>query len=402
MSLHTAKDSSSDQGLSVLFITPWYPTSENPVNGIFVREHAKAVQLYDEVTVLHFVGHSPSLKQRLSVEKIDDPLLSEGIRTYTFQYRRASTRITAHLMRAWSFFRTFRYLRKQGIHPDMIHANVHSVGLPAILLGYLFRIPVVISEHHSAFPRKLLSKRQVKEAQFAFRRASRVLPVSRALQQGIEENGVRARFTIVPNVVDVNLFHYRPMLSQKEANQVSFICVATMPSSDVKGISYLLKALAQLDQETTYDWHIKFVGDGDARQTYEEQALELNLMKKVTFLGRKSKAEVASLMQEADAFVLPSVWDNMPCVIVEALASGLPIVATHVGGIPEMVDESSGILVPPKDVDALYHALIQMIKEYKTYDRAQISLIAEKQYSQDAVGKLIHSIYRECIDESIH
>ncbi|MEZ4677709.1 MAG: glycosyltransferase [Caldilineaceae bacterium] len=397
-----SKWGSPAQRLKILFITPWYPTAENPVNGVFVREHAKAVGLYDDVAVLHFAGHQPTLVQSYKVEEVTDPSLTEGIPTYTFQYRTAAIEWLSHPIRFWNYLRAFRYLRKHGFRPDVIHANIHVVSLPAIFLGYLFRIPVVITEHHSAFPRRSLTPRRLWEARIAFRRACRVLPVSKALQSGIVQYGIDARFQIVPNVVDMKLFQPPPSTAAPtESQDCRLLCVATMPADDVKGISYLLEAVAQL-RKSTDRWQLQIVGDGEARQTYLAQAGRLDLLDKVEFTGRKSKAEVADFMQAADLFVLPSVWDNMPCVIIEAMACGLPIVATQVGGIPEMVDETSGVLVSPRDVNALCTVLSSMLQHYTQYDRYQIAANAQERYSQEAVGHILHSIYQECVNESIH
>jgi glycosyltransferase involved in cell wall biosynthesis len=401
MSSRITDQSDTDRRLKVLFITPWYPTTENPVNGVFVREHAKAVGLYDDVAVLHFAGHTPKLGDSYTVEEVTERSLTEGIPTYKFQYRTPAIQWIFHPVRYWSYLRAFQQLRKQGFRPDIIHANIHVVSLPAIFLGYIYRIPVVITEHNSAFPRRTVTKRRAWEARIAFKRACHVLPVSNALQKGIEEYGIQARFQIVPNVVDMKLFKPPQNSVTIGTRDCRLLCVATMPSDDIKGISYLLDALARL-RNSTENWRFQIVGDGEARQMYEEQARRLHLLDKVEFLGRKSKAEVAEFMRESDVFVLPSLWDNMPCVLIEAMACGLPIVATQVGGIPEMVDEQSGILIPSKDVDALCTALAHMLSHYTHYDRRQIAATAQERYSQEAVGTVIHSIYQVCINESIY
>lgn len=388
------------QRLQVLFITAWYPDENNPVNGVFVREHAKAVQRYADVTVLHFAGHTADFAQEHQIEAVTDPALTEAIDTYRLRYRTPKIPWTSYLVRGWNFIQTFRYLRKQGVNPDIIHVHVHSVALPAVLLGMLFRIPVVITEHHSAFPLHSLTKRQVREARIAFRCAARVMPVSKALQEGIESYNINAHFQVVPNVVDMELFQLGPK-GQPAHDIIQFLCVATMPPTHVKGISYLLEAVAQL-RNSFSDWQLKIIGDGLARPDYEEQAHQLKVQDQVKFLGRKSKTEVADAMRNADVFVLPSVWDNMPCVIIEAMASGLPIVATQVGGIPEMVEEQNGILVPARDAKALCAALKAMVTQHTAYDHDQIAATARSRYSQEAVGRLFYSIYQKCIDESIH
>jgi len=158
---------------------------------------------------------------------------------------------------------------------------------------------------------------------------------------------------------------------------------------------YLLQALAQLRQMRD-DWHIDIVGDGPPRPEYEHLAISLGLAEKTTFHGLKSKNEVAEFMRKAHLFVLPSLWDNSPCVVIEAMASGLPIVSTLTGGIPEMVDEKTGVLVPHADATQLSAALAQTIESLDQFDRYRITQKA-RQYSPESIGELIHSIYRGCV-----
>jgi len=121
----------------------------------------------------------------------------------------------------------------------------------------------------------------------------------------------------------------------------------------------------------------------------------------VRFHGLKTKPEVAEFMRKADVFVLPSEWENLPCVIIEAMTSGLPIVATSVGGIPEMVDDKMGLLVPPRDSEKLMQALHHMLDTVLNYPRESIAARARARYSYESVGEKLTELYwslRENID----
>ncbi len=99
-------------------------------------------------------------------------------------------------------------------------------------------------------------------------------------------------------------------------------------------------------------------------------------------------------MRQADIFVLPSLWENLPCVLIEAMACGLPIVSTLTGGIPEMIHEGMGILIPPGDVTKLSTSIAQIMDSIDEFDRRAIAQQA-LQYSSESVGRLIHSIYKD-------
>lgn len=123
----------------------------------------------------------------------------------------------------------------------------------------------------------------------------------------------------------------------------------------VKGLPVLLEALRGLDAP---DLHLTVIGDGPDRAALEAQAEGLP----VTFLGYRSQAEVATALARTDLFVLPSLAEGVPAVLMEALASGVPVVTTRIAGVPELVrDGVSGWLVPPGDADALRSAIAEAL-----------------------------------------
>lgn len=378
--------------LKILFLTEWYPHSRRPMAGLFVQEHARAVQHYADVSVLHCAGPDPSVRGLWALEQESEPGLTEGIPTYRV-WRRPLPGPTA-IPYSWSTIRACHRIMASGFRPDLIHAHVFYAGVPAVILGAIHRIPVVISEHWSAFPRKRLNSRAILLARFAFQRAKAVLPVSYALQEALESYHIKANYQVVPNVVDTSLF-FPPAKDGRPNGDKRLLCVARMDPRHNKGHPVLFRALVQLQRQRT-DWHLDLVGDGPAQTEYETMVHDLGLTGKVAFHGLKPKPEVAEFMRRADVFVLPSLWENLPCVLIEALASGLPIVSTETGGIPEIVDAESGILVPPGDANKLAVALDRMMSLLDEFDRQAIAKKATR-YSSESVGSLIHAIYDECL-----
>jgi glycosyltransferase involved in cell wall biosynthesis len=193
-------------------------------------------------------------------------------------------------------------------------------------------------------------------------------------------------------VVDTSLF-YPPEKNQKIHDDKKILFVGSL--KPVKGLPHLFHALSKLGRERI-DWHLDIVGEGPAREEYEQMVARLGLDHKIKFHGLRTKREVAGFMRQADFFVLPSLWENLPCVIIEAMASGLPIVSTEVGGIPELINAETGILVPPGNVTRLSEALGLMTESLHQYDRFSIAQKAQ-QYSMQVIGKLINSIYENCL-----
>lgn len=121
----------------------------------------------------------------------------------------------------------------------------------------------------------------------------------------------------------------------------------------VKGAPLLIEAFARVAADHP-DASLTVVGDGPSRALAEAMAQDLGLADRVAFLGFRSQAEVADLLEEADMLVLPSFAEGVPVVLMEAMASRIPVVASLVAGVPELVEEGvSGFLVPPGDVETL-------------------------------------------------
>ncbi len=124
----------------------------------------------------------------------------------------------------------------------------------------------------------------------------------------------------------------------------------------VKGLPVLLKALRSLSG----DWQLTVIGDGPARTALQAQAQGLP----VEFLGYRSQSDVAEALRETDIFVLPSFAEGVPVVLMEAMASGVPVITTQIAGIPELVQEGvSGHLVPPGDAEALRSAIAKTLAD---------------------------------------
>lgn len=376
--------------LKVMHFAGWYPTKRNPVSGIFVREHVKATALYNDVVVLHSEGIEKGIR---GLYRVEDNV-EDGIRTIRVWHRKSPFPKTTYFFYLWSVFCVFRKLLKEGFKPDILHAHVYSAGVPAVLIGRIYGIPVVVTEHFSGFPRGLVRGVEKIKAKFAFEHADVVCPVSEDLRNHIKRLGIKARFQVIPNVVNTSFFFpLEDNITMGNSKKRLLLVALLVP---IKGVPYLLEALAIL-REKCDDFVLDIVGDGPNRSEYEELTRKLGLQDVVRFHGLKSKQEVADFMRQADIFVLPSEWENLPCVIIEAMASGLPVVATNVGGIPEMVSDEVGILVQPGDARDLAEALGHILEHLDQYQSGKIAGQAKQRFSYTAVSQMLVNLYEELV-----
>jgi len=156
----------------------------------------------------------------------------------------------------------------------------------------------------------------------------------------------------------------------------------------VKGLPILLEAVARLAPEHP-DIELLLAGDGPDRPALEQRAADLGITDRVRFLGYQSSDQVRALLQETDVFALPSFAEGVPVVLMEAMASGVPVVTTRIAGIPELVeDDVSGFVVPPGDVAALVAAIDALLRDPSLRSRlgAAGRATVEREFDIDAEG----------------
>jgi glycosyltransferase involved in cell wall biosynthesis len=367
--------------MNVLFITTSYPTEESPASGVFVLEHARAVAPHAQVGVLH-------LNRRHDVRRIAvhrDENAEFPTWRVSYPYRPTALSVAAH---AAAGIAGYRSVRRAGFAPDLIHAHFFLAALPGALIAKATGTPLVETEHWTIFlpedPARLTLPLKL-GARASLSAARLVMPVSHSLERAMADAGVRGPFRVVPNAVDTTRF--RPG-SGGGGNRL--VTVSMLNAQ--KGVDVLLRAFARV-RETHADVSLDVVGDGPDRAQLERLARELDLDGAVIFHGAVPKDAIPDILAGSDVFVLASRFDNNPCVLVEAQASGLPIVATRVGGIPEIV-EGNGRLVERDDVAGLADAIAATLRDLATFDRDAIVERARARYSFDEIGRAFADVYR--------
>jgi glycosyltransferase involved in cell wall biosynthesis len=373
--------------VKVLCLTTNWPTEASPVNGVFVQEHARVSAEHAEVVVL-YLERAPAGRGLFDVE----PLPGEQPPVWRVRYRRLG-RPMSYAAFVGGALSASRRLGREGFEPDVVHAHSHLSALPALVIGRISRAPVVYTEHWSIFlpdnPGGLSAPMRL-AARVALERADLVLPVSVELANALRRLAPRARVRVVPNAVDERLFH-PPTRSSKGAEKR--LLTVGLLDNDAKGIDLLLEAVAVLDGGI----HLDVVGDGSKRPEYEDLARELGVASSVDFHGLLTKTELATRMRQADLFVLGSRYENNPCVLLEAMASGLPVVATRVGGVPELVDADVGMLAEPGDASGLARSIGRALEDLESFDARAIGRRAHERYGRASVGAKLLAAYEDVL-----
>jgi glycosyltransferase involved in cell wall biosynthesis len=164
--------------------------------------------------------------------------------------------------------------------------------------------------------------------------------------------------------LDLGKYQFRP---PREPVRQLFCAARLAPE---KGIEFLVQALALLIMRN-YDVNLRLAGDGPSRAVLAGTARQLGVADHVCFLGNLSEQDVARELSSSDLFILPSLTEGVPVAIMEAMAVGVPVIATNVAGTSELVESGkSGLLVRPTDSQAIADAVVTMIEDYEFRRRA--------------------------------
>lgn len=249
------------------------------------------------------------------------------------------------------------------------HVHAHFASHPAaagFIIHRLVGIPYSFTAHGSDLHRdRHMLREKVAEADFvaAISDYNRELILSEC--QGEHADKVR----VVHCGVDTQVFQARSHKTpfEKGENPFMILCVGTL--HEVKGQPYLIEA-CRLLQERGHSFECHFVGDGPDHESLKELVQKAGLSGKVRFHGRLTRDQIARLLLDADVLTAPSVptrdgrREGIPVVLMEAMGSGVPVIASNLSGIPELVNnELTGLLTPPRDANSLADALERYLRD---------------------------------------
>ncbi len=377
--------------LKVLIVPKWYPRENKPVSGIFVHEFAKAISRYCDVAIL-FGHQNSSIKKLYEIhyKKMDN------IKVFYVYHKKILSSYICYMI---AMFLAFRKIKKK-FYPDIIHVHVYTAGILPLLLKHLYKIPYILTEHFKIIKPQdkfFIKKLKILLAKLIFRNAELLIHVSRFMADYIENFGIKNKYTIVPNTIDTSIFYYKNYNKNTYSKKKKHIIFVGNLTSG-KGMDYLLHAISILKEKRS-DFILNIVGDGEECSKYKDMVKKLNISDIVIFHGIKSKEEVAKMMRKSHFLVLPSLFETFSCVSIEAMATGLPVVATEVGAIKEIIDKNKGILIAPGDVNSLISAIEFMLDNHSKYDHSRISNYIRTKYGYDAVGKKLYDIYKMILNK---
>lgn len=369
--------------MKVFIVPSWYPSVAFPYTGIFFKEQAALLATHRPdwcVGVSVWGSHEPDLWVRPWQPL--DALLKLSRRPGRFADTQFSPNGATFYQPAYTWTRRLggnlkgiiaaneanfqRYTAHFG-PPDVLHAHVaYPAGWVAQHLSKKYGIPYLITEHMSPFPLPSFQRDFRRTILPPLKGASRVLVVSKALCDCLRSYGIHS--TISSNFIDDSLF--TPPVNQ-ENELFTFVSVGRLELQ--KGHTVLLEAVRQLNQQGLR-FEVNIIGDGTLGRQLRAAAPA-----NVRFLGAMDQVQIRHHLRQSDVFVLPSLHENQPVAILEAMACGLPVITTDWAGADEMIIGESGAIVAKSDPGALATAM----SRYMQYlpERARIRHLFEAKYA---------------------
>ncbi len=384
--------------MKVLWLCSWYPHSTDPFDGDFVERHARSLATQQQVDIIHIVQNLALLQNEKSRTEEKE---EKNIRTkiYYVPVQHTGLKKAGSLVFNVRYYATLyaalkTYIRENG-RPDLVHVHVPvKIGAGAIWLKKRFEIPFVVTEHatvyfkhsHDNYFERGFQNRYITRKTFS--EAEALVSVSDCMEKVIDNLFVIKKKYIIRNAVNTGFFFPKPVNNPVR----KFVHVSMMvPFKNVEGI---LKGLVRLN-ETTRNWQMIFIGPASTEQKNLTEKLGLN--QQVVWKGILAYTEVAKEMQQADALVHFSKYENLPCVVNEALCCGLPVISSDVGGIAELINEHNGMLVESENIEQLANAMALFLQQPERFNQQQISAAAAAQFNYETIGKEIVEMYQQVL-----
>ena len=310
-----------------------------------------------------------------------EELKSKGVRVYdlglSFKYN------------FWGVFKLVKLIKSDNY--DIVHVHLFPADIFVALASLFIRNkPKFIFSEHSVYNRRRSSKIFRLIDKFTYSRYQKIICVSNMVRNALINwlPEVASKTVVIKNAVPVG------KIREKKENLYDILFVGRLERA--KGVDVLLNALKFLKETNGMNLKSAIVGDGSLRDSLKSLSKDLGVEENVEFLGIRK--DIKGLMQLSKIFVLPSRWEGLPMVILEAMALGMPVIATKVGGIPEVIEDGTdGILVEPENPEELAKAIEKLLgnEEFRKTISLNTYLKIKEEYSiEKYTEKLLHC-YRE-------
>lgn len=385
----------------VLVLPSWYPSKVHAFNGDFNERTVDALSLEVDQIVLYVVKKEKGWRIDTTWSH------TENLITCKVYYPALNLPVIGKYISVICYYiLTQYYIRKiisrYGL-PSLVHMYVILyAGILAPWIKKRYRLRIVMTEHwtafydyaaHNLYQYPALVQKLIKKL---YKSVDHLMPVADALARQIKPWAPAVQQTVIPNVVNTSIFSSEISPENQcsgieKRRKMRFLHVSSMEYQ--KNPEGILLAFESVLKKGTFAelWLV-----GPVRASLQTMINNSELLSgAVQVKGEVPYKDVAAYMRKAHCLLMFSRFENLPCVILEALCCGLPVIATDVGGVKEIINPSNGILINSEDVKALEAAITSIVNNYDQYKMQKISKDAIENYNYSSIAKRISKIYNE-------
>ena len=375
--------------MRVLIVAHGIPTTNDPQWGCFEFDQARALMnCGHEVTIVAIDGRFRRQRRKIGIKHY----CLKDIHAYLFFLiplsfipssairNKVRSRMMSYLVK--------RVFREKGTS-DVIYAHyMLRMSSLSIVKRHYPTIPIIGIEHWSELSSPKLSTSLIKSGKQAYAVVDRLLAVSPSLQAQIKKHFGKDSEVVYDMIGDV--FLETPINLNKSRKPFRFVSVGSL--NEGKGFDVLIQAFSRISDR---DAELVIIGDGSIKESLVRLIQDLSVQGRVLLKGRLSHEEIVAHLSEADAYVLASRSETFGVSYVEAMAMGLPAIATRCGGPESFMNDDCGIMVDVDDVDGLVAAMNRMEEHIDDYSPLAIREYVRSRFSGEVIAKQLESIFEE-------
>lgn len=368
--------------MKILIISKIFPNRQEPTFGTFVFDETAELSKSHEVMVVAPVPWFPRWKIFRRWYLFSQIPLREKVGNIAVEHPRylVFPKIGRSLYGISYFLGIRKTVEKiwQQFQFDAIIAHyAYPDGYAAAFLRSKYKRPLLLKVHGSDINEDILYRARRFGVLAALRKADRIIAVSQALQGKLLVIGIPdEKVKVIPNGINNSTFKMMDQMQCRRELALApdkFYILFVGNLVPVKGVTLLIQAFHQFIEFGNSDVELLIIGDGRLRLSIEQAIDDKNLNQYVTMLGKKPHDQIPKWMNASDLLCLSSNNEGYPVVLIEAKSCGLPVLATNVGGVREIIDHND-FIVPPADIDALAFGLREMVKKVKQQPHGRVAM----------------------------
>jgi len=377
----------------ILYIPSWYPNQYDILSGVFFKEQIEGLS-----SVIENVGVIAPVYRSFKTFNFKKNKLTfsdnAGVNTFIKELWHLPG---CNIYNRLQWFNNCKWLFENYVktfgYPDLIH--IHSIitaGQFAVYAKKKYNIPFVLTEHSSGFGRELYSKNELMSFKDEVVESSHNFAVSKSLAEVLAKS-IGGNWDVLPNWVSDSFINQDKNFT-KSSEKIIFFSLSSL--NPLKGLNFLIDAFDNLAKEYK-NVELLIGGSGAEYHNLSNQIKKLELEDKVLLLGKLDRNAAIENYKKSTFYVSPSLVETFGIVIIEALAMGLPVLATNSGGPQSILNNDVGIIVNKNSREELYKGMKYLIENDDKFDREKIVKYCIEHFSREKVSNDLINVYKKIL-----